>query len=226
MIGLFALSLFGLLALSSRLPSAPAATRLQLLALGDSYTIGEGVSQLDRWPNQLADLLRAGNLTIGDPQIIARTGWTTADLASALDQADLDPPYDLVTLLIGVNDQYQGLSPEEYRERCARLLSRAIELAGGRADRVLVLSIPDYGVTPFAQPLNPARISRAIEQFNTINRALAEQVGARYVDITPISRQAAGRSDLLAADRLHPSGVMYAKWARLALPAARAALQQ
>ena len=198
---------------------------VRLLALGDSYTIGEGVPVEERWPIQLIELLRAQGLTVAPPQIIAATGWTTSDLESAIERADMAPPYDLVTLLIGVNDQYRGWGADRYQDGFARLLHEAIDLAGGDAKRVIVLSIPDYGVTPFGRHRDPQAIRAAIDRFNEINRTLTQGVGARYVDITPLSREAADDPSLLAGDGLHPSGEMYARWARLALSVALAAVR-
>jgi lysophospholipase L1-like esterase len=208
------------------LPPAPAPGpgAMRFLALGDSYTIGESIDESQRWPVQLAAALRRSGVNISDPQIIARTGWTTANLSDAMDRAAPQGPYDLVGLLIGVNNQFQGRSEDEYRQQFADLLSRAVALAGGRAGRVLVLSIPDWGVTPYAKDAgaDPAAVGAAIDRFNAINRQLTLKAGAAYVDITPVSRQ---RRDLIADDGLHPSGEQYAKWVELALPAARSALQ-
>jgi lysophospholipase L1-like esterase len=200
------------------------AAQARFLALGDSYTIGEGVPAAERWPVQLAGLLHERGRPVNPPQIIARTGWTTSDLESALDQADLTPPYDLVTLLIGVNDQFRGWSANRYRDGFASLLGRAINLAGGDPQRVIVLSIPDYGVTPFGQRWDPQTIRSEIDRFNEINLELTQEAGARYVDVTPVSREAGGDPSLLASDGLHPSGKMYAQWAQSALPVALAVL--
>lgn len=177
------------------------------LALGDSYTIGESVPASERFPVQLA---RA--LGLGEPQIIAKTGWTTDELNAAIDAADPRGPFDLVTLLVGVNNQYRGRSADEYRTQFAALLDRAIGFAGGDAGKVIVVSIPDWGVTPFAEGRDRAKIAREIDQFNAINREEAAREGARWVDITPISR----RNDptLVAADGLHPSGKQYAEWVK------------
>jgi|SRR5579859_932512 len=198
---------------------------MRFLALGDSYTIGESVAPAERWPLQLTALLRNAGLALDDPQIVATTGWTTDELWAGIDRAAPRGPFELVSLLIGVNDQYRRRDASEYAAQFAVLLARAIEFAGGRPGRVVVLSIPDWGVTPFARGRDRAGIGRAIDQFNTLNREAAQGAGARYVDVTPISRQAAVDSALIAGDGLHPSGKMYAEWARLALPAARAALQ-
>lgn len=210
---------------SSSEPS-PAEGSLRYLALGDSYTIGEGATAAERWPVQLASLLRRQSLAVGEPQIIARTGWTVAELSAGIDAAAPRGPFDLVTLLIGVNDQYRGADPEAYRPAFARMLARAIALAGGDARRVVVLSIPDWGATPFARGSGraPARIAAEIERFNAVNRQEAQAAGVRFVDVTPTSRRAASEPALLARDGLHYAGPMYAEWARLTLPAVTEAL--
>lgn len=227
-----------LLALASML-AAPPAPPARHLALGDSYTIGESVPAAARWPNRLAELLRAEGIGLASPQIIARTGWTTDELAAALDQlergAAVDnaageaaappaPPYQLVSLLIGVNNQYRGRDVAEYRVQLDALLARAIAYAGGQAARVLVLSIPDWGATPFARGRDRARIAREIDAFNAAKRAACAAAGVAFVDITPLTREAAARPELVAGDDLHPSAMDYARWAQAALPAARAAL--
>lgn len=178
------------------------------LALGDSYTIGESVPAADRFPVQLARRLR-----LGEPEIIARTGWTVDELNRGIDAAGPRGTYQLVTLLIGVNDQYRGGTAEAYRPAFAAMLQRAVGFAGGEAKRVVVVSIPDWGVTPFAGGRDRAAIGAAIDQFNAVNRNETLRAGARYVDITPISRQAAGDRSLTAGDGLHPSGKMYTLWA-------------
>jgi len=198
---------------------------MRFLALGDSYTIGESVAAEERWPAQLAALLNAAGVEVSAPLIIAATGWTTDELAAGIDAADVRGPFDLVSLLIGVNNQYRGRDPEQYRAEFAGLLTRAIAFAGGEPSAVIVLSIPDWGVTPFANGRERAQIAAAIDAFNAINREAAEAAGARYVDVTPISRRAATDPALIAADGLHPSGAMYAEWARLALPLAREILK-
>jgi lysophospholipase L1-like esterase len=216
------LMLFGMALTSAAGPASQPAT-VRMLALGDSYTIGESVDASKRWPVQLAAALRSGGADVAEPTIIARTGWTTANLSDAMDHADLRGPYDLVGLLIGVNNQFQGRSEDEYRRQFSNLLVWAIALAGGRAGRVMVLSIPDWGVTPFAKQMgaDPAVVGAAIDRFDAINKELTAKARAIYVDITPLTRQ---RRDLVADDGLHPSGEMYAKWVEAALPAARTAL--
>jgi len=197
---------------------------LKFLALGDSYTIGESVDESQRWPVQLAAALQARGINIDSPTIIAQTGWTTGDLIQAMDDADPRGPFDLVGLLIGVNNQYQGRSEDEYREQFAQLLARAITLAGNQPSRVFVLSIPDWGVTPFARQMraNPKQVGGEIDRFNAINKDLSLKSGVGYVDITPLTRQ---NVQLVADDGLHPSGQMYAKWVEAALPVATKLLE-
>lgn len=197
----------------------------RFLALGDSYTIGEGVGAAHRWPSQLAALLRAEGLAVEAAEIVARTGWTTAELAAGIDAASPEGPYDLVSLQIGVNNQYRGLALADYRAELAALLERAIGLAGGDPGRVVVLSIPDWGITPFAASYDRSRIAAEIDAFNEVARAEAESRGAVFVDVTPLFRLAADDPGLLVGDGLHPSGAMYAEWARLVLPPAIDALR-
>jgi len=203
--------------------SAPAAD-VRILTLGDSYTIGEAVHADERWPMQLAGLLRTRGLIVSDPQIVARTGWTTGELAAGIDAAPPAAPFELVTLLIGVNDQYRGRPSAEYRAEFRSLLARATGFAGGRADHVIVISIPDWSVTPFAAGRDRAAIAHGIDVFNAINRQETAARGARYVDVAPVSRKAAQRTELIAHDGLHPSAAMYAEWVSLLLPVALAAL--
>ena len=190
------------------------------LALGDSYTIGESVAEADRWPNQLAR-----KLNIPQPVIIAKTGWTTDELNAAIDKADPHGPYDLVTLLIGVNNQYRGRDAEQYRREFAALLQRAIGFAGGNPRRVVVVSIPDWGVTPFAEGRDRAKIGREIDQFNAINREESARANAHWVDVTAISRRVATDRELVADDGLHPSAKMYAAWVGVITVEAEAALR-
>ena len=195
---------------------------VRYLALGDSYTIGEGVEDAGRWPAQLAARLRDAGITIDEPRIIATTGWTTDELAAAMDAAEPLGDWDFVSLLIGVNNQYRGRSVDEYVGEFHRLLRRAITLAGGRAQRVLVLSIPDWGVTPFAHASGRDRraIADDLDAYNAAARELCLAEGVAFVDITAISRtgEAAG---MLAEDGLHPSAAQYARWADAALPVAQ-----
>lgn len=201
---------------------------IRYLALGDSYTIGESVDESERWPMQLASLIESSpelTKSIGtsprevEVTIIARTGWTTDELWQGIQAREIQPPYELVSLLIGVNNQYRGRDREDYRAQFVFLLNKSIEYAGGKANRVFVLSIPDWGVTPFARGRDSQKIALEIDRFNAINRAEVEKAGAHYIDITPVSRDAFDDPLLIADDGLHPSGKMYAEWAKLALPA-------
>lgn len=192
----------------------------RFLALGDSYTIGESVEPTERWPMQLAARLRKEGIPVADPYIIARTGWTTDELNAAIDTEHPQGLFDMVTLLIGVNNQYRGRSADEYRGEFVGLLNRAIGFAGGKQSRVIVVSIPDWGVTPFAEGRDRTRIAEELELFNRIAQEEAEAVGAHFVDITVESRKAATNPLLTAPDNLHPSGLMYTAWTELILPVA------
>ena len=188
----------------------PIIDTLSYLALGDSYTIGQSVDEHDAFPYKLAGQLPGHKIT--GPTIIARTGWTTQQLISAIDNSDVkDKTYDIVTLLIGVNDQYGGGSQVDYRIKFVQVLNTAIKLARGNTKHVFVLSIPDYGVTPFAHG-DDARIGKEIDQFNDINRQESANAGVNYIDITPISKLAANNASLIADDGLHPSATMYQIW--------------
>jgi lysophospholipase L1-like esterase len=191
----------------------------RFLALGDSYTIGESVIADDCWPGMLSK-----RLGLDETQIIARTGWTTDELRAAIDDAHPVGPFDLVTLLIGVNDQYRGRDAQSYRGEFAILLDRAIAFAGDDAARVIVVSIPDWSVTPFASDRDRNQIAAEIDRFNLVNREEAGRAGAQYADIVKVSRQAGHEPELTAADRLHPSAAMYRRWIDIILPAARVAL--
>lgn len=200
---------------------------LRYLALGDSYSIGEGVEEADRWPMQLAARLREAGIAITDPRIIATTGWTTDELSAAMDATEPLGQWDFVSLLIGVNNQYRGRSVDDYVSEFAALLQRAIALSGGRANRALVLSIPDWGVTPFARAelRSPRRIALELDAFNTAARDVCEAHDVAFVDITGISRDGGDAADMLAADGLHPSAAQYARWTAEALPTVRELLQ-
>jgi len=201
------------------MPNAHAS--LTYLALGDSYTIGEGVPAQERWPMQYVAALRKSGEHIADPQIIARTGWTTDELSAAIDTAkahgELHAGYDLVTLSIGVNNQYRGRDIANYRKEFSALLERAIALARGRHDHVLVLSIPDWGVTPFARSSgrDRAQIARELDAFNAAAEQICTAHDVAWMDITPLTREAGAEPAMLADDGLHPSGAMYARWVEL-----------
>lgn len=203
------------------LPSpAPAAPARRYLALGDSYTIGESVSARVRFPVLLTESLRQNNIAIDDPQIIARTGWTTGELAAAIDEADPQGPFDLVTLLIGVNNQYRGYDIDEYRVEFRALLQRAVAFAGGNATHVIAVSIPDWGASPYAGGQDEQKIAGEIDAFNAVNREETRLAGARYVNVTEISRLAVDDRTLIAGDGLHPAGKMYRLWVEKILPEA------
>jgi lysophospholipase L1-like esterase len=187
---------------------------LRYLALGDSYTIGEGVPAADRWPEQWARALRATGTAIDAPRIIARTGWTTDELSAAMDAEEPLGQWDLATLLIGVNDQYRGRPVAQFRETVVPLLARVLALVGGRPDRVLVLSIPDWGVTPFARASgrDVSQIADELDAYNDATRHACAAQGVTWLDITGLTRDAGMRRDMLVDDGLHPSGKMYAAW--------------
>ena len=200
---------------------------LRYLALGDSYTIGESVPEEGRWPVQLAAALRERGVPLAPPRIIATTGWTTDELSAAMDAAEPLGQWDFASLLIGVNNQYRGRPVDEYRGGFAALLDRTIQLAGGRADRVLVLSIPDWGVTPFGQASgrDTAAIARELDAYNAAAAAECAARGVAFVDITPASRSPGDQPERLADDGLHPSAQAYADWTALALPFAERLLR-
>ncbi len=194
------------------------------LALGDSYTIGQSVAANERFPAQTVSLLKQQGINLNDPVYIAQTGWTTANLQSAI--ANQNPPstFDVVSLLIGVNDQYQGMDTSGYALRFTQLLEKAIQLAGGKKSNVFVLSIPDYSATPFVAPVNKSKVSVEINWFNAINKRITESYNVNYTDITPSTREAATNTALVANDNLHPSGLEYKKWADMLAPKMRTVL--
>ncbi len=191
---------------------------LNYLALGDSYTIGEAVTESQSFPYQLYSALNDQGLNVQPPTIIATTGWTTDELINAIANSGIaDKKFDIVTLLVGVNDQYRHLSKDDYKIKFAQVLNTAINFAHGDASRVFVLSIPDWGVTPFANGQDSI-IGPEIDQFNAINKVESLRAGVHYIDITAISREAATDPSLIAPDGLHPSGLMYLQWVKLLAP--------
>ena len=196
-------------------PVVPQERPLRFLALGDSYTIGEAVEYAGCWPVQLAELLRKDDLKVDEPVIVAKTGWTTDELMAGITEARPEGLFDLVSLLVGVNNQYRGRDAEEYRGEFDALLERAVRFAGGERTSVVVLSIPDWGATPFAEGKDRKIIATEIDRFNRINREEAQRAGVRYLDITGISREVTDDPALLAGDGLHPSGKMYERWVRM-----------
>ena len=194
-------------------PSTPADS-INYLALGDSYTIGQSVDEQARYPMQARAILREDSINVSVPEIIARTGWTTSDLITRLNTTfTLKKEYDIVSLLIGVNNQYQHLSQDQYKDEFTLLLNKAIGYAGNKKNRVFVLSIPDYSVTPFASGYNQPVIAKEINEFNAINKQITQAAGCIYIDITPSTREAANDPSLICPDGLHPSGAEYRKWA-------------
>ncbi len=195
-----------------------ASTALRYLALGDSYTIGQSVSEMDRFPAQTVKMLAGNNINIDSIQYIATTGWTTVNLIDAISAQNPPHTFDIVTLLIGVNDQYQGMDTASYRPHFTTLLNTSVALAANRPERVFVLSIPDYSATPFVPSSDKARVRKEIDQFNAINKEITLAHNIAYIDITPASREALSDPSLVANDGLHPSGKQYAKWVALLAP--------
>jgi lysophospholipase L1-like esterase len=183
------------------------------LALGDSYTIGESVLLQNSFPYQTVQLLRKQEYNFSAPEIIAKTGWTTDELEKGIKQYKFLPKYDFVTLLIGVNNQYRGREVMEYKMEFEELLKKAIAYSNNKTSRVVVLSIPDYSVTPFAQNMDKEKIVREIEVYNSVTKALSIQYKINFIDITPGSREAEKDPELVAEDKLHPSQKEYKKWA-------------
>lgn len=186
---------------------------LTYLALGDSYSIGESVLLYQSFPYQVVQFLRKKGLNFSAPEIIAKTGWTTDELSAGIATCRFLPQYNYVTLLIGVNNQYRGRSVEEYKVEFEALLNQALQFTDNKKERVIILSIPDYSVTPFAQNMDKEKIAREIDLFNSVNKAVSIQYKVHYIDITPESRGAAEDPSFVAEDQLHPSAKAYKKWA-------------
>lgn len=184
--------------------------KFNYLALGDSYTIGESVLESERFPVQLVKRLQADSINIEDPQIIATTGWTTDELLAAIKEKNIKDTFNIVTLLIGVNNQYRGRDAENYRGELKQLIDIAVKYAGGNKDNVFVLSIPDWGVTPFAEGKDRNKIAAEIDLYNKVKKEECEKAGIKYYDITEISL--IKDQSLTASDGLHPSGKMYGLW--------------
>jgi len=184
------------------------------LALGDSYTIGESVPLFKSFPYQAVQLLRKKEFNFNAPEIIAKTGWTTDELQDGINNSTLLSKYDFVTLLIGVNNQYRGRDAIEYKQQYEEILKKAIEFSNGKKDHVIIISIPDYSVTAHAQSMDTEKISREIEVYNSISKALSIQYKVQYVDITAGSKAAKDDLSLVASDGLHPSEKEYTKWAK------------
>ncbi len=202
----------------TKLEKQTAQKTFKYLALGDSYTKGESVPLNKSFPHQLLDELKKGStIKEGEVKIIAQTGWTTTNLKNAIESENDKSSYDLVTLLIGVNNQYQNKAITLYEKEFAELLETAIKMAGGDKNKVVVVSIPDYGYTPFGSD-NQANISKGIDAYNNTCKQITIKKAITFVDITTISRKAKSRPELVAADGLHPSSIMYKEWVDLMLP--------
>ena len=188
-------------------------SKFSFLALGDSYTIGEGVNENERWPNQFVEVADENGLDFEKPEIIAETGWKTYDLLNALSQTNFTQKYDYVSLLIGVNNQFNSRSIDEFEEDLSKLMDKMNSLKKSNGN-IIILSIPDWGYTPFGNSYNREVISSEINLFNNSLINFANSNGLKYVDVTEISRRALNESNLLASDNLHPSGLMYLEWAK------------
>ncbi|MEO7215818.1 SGNH/GDSL hydrolase family protein [Mucilaginibacter sp.] len=200
-------------------PAPVYADNLTYLALGDSYTIGEAVEATKSFPYQLAAQLKLSGHLTGNPDIIARTGWTTGELISVINASGTaSKKYSIVTLLIGVNNQYRGNSKDVYRTEFIQLLNTAITYADGNKNHVFVVSIPDWGSTPYANGYDRNKIAADIDAFNAINKAETDKQGVAYIDITTISKKAATDASLNASDGLHPSAAMYSLWVNAIAP--------
>lgn len=198
---------------------------VRLLALGDSYTVGTAVDAGDRWVTRLVERLRTDGLEVADPRVVAADGWPSDRLAAAVERRSLEPPYDLVTLLVGANDAYRGRPVEDFRPKFVALLERAVELAGGDPASVVVVTIPDYSVTPHVEARARADHAERLEAYNRVVEREAAAAGARLADVVPVSRAAADDADLLADDDLHPSAEQYERWLDRIYPVARSALE-
>jgi lysophospholipase L1-like esterase len=195
----------------------PAAKKYYYLALGDSYTIGESVPAVDNFPSQVVNSMLNNAIPFYPARIIAKTGWTTDELEAGIVTANTSDPlrsaYDFVSLLIGVNNQYRGRTVNNYKPEFEALLKKAILYAGNKANHVVVLSIPDWGITPFAAGRNKSQIAAEIDAYNAANKEIALRYNVHYIDITSWTREAANDASLLAPDGLHPSGIEYKRWA-------------
>ena len=186
---------------------------LTYLALGDSYTIGEGVPIYESFPYQTVQLLRQHGHDVNAAEIVAKTGWTTDELETNIAKTQFKKNYDFVSLLIGVNNQYRGRNTDEYSIQFEELLKKSIKLAGNKHENVFVISIPDWGATPFAEGRDRKKIASEIDAFNNINKKIASQYNVPYIEITNGSRDAISNGLLVTKDKLHPSALEYKKWA-------------
>ena len=190
----------------------------KFLALGDSYTIGQSVEVNERWPVQFLKELKATTNVIDTLQIIAQTGWRVDQLKEAMNSSDLEPPYGIVSLLIGVNNQYQGQNANDFRPEFIEILEKSLKLVENRTERLFVISIPDWGASPYGFGFDRAKVSKEINEFNSVVKEASEKRGLRYFNITTISRRALIDRTLIASDGLHPSGKMYKLWVDKMIP--------
>lgn len=188
------------------------------LALGDSYTIGELVPMSENFPYQLVRMLRKEHVDVADPVIIAKTGWTTDELAESIREHNITDTFSFVTLLIGVNNQYRGRDVENYKQEFTQLIDQAIGFAGGNANHVFVVSIPDWGVTPFAEGKDRAQVAKEIDAYNAAKKSIAEEKKCHFTEITESTRHNGNNALYLAEDKLHPSAKEYEIWATKLLP--------
>ena len=212
---------------TSEIPTSTSAqNNISYLALGDSYTIGESVAEQERWPLQLTQKLRDSAYSVQSPKIIARTGWRTDELLAAMDEQLGEEKYDLVSILIGVNNQYQGRDLEQFQEELELIIQQAIQKSKNGAENVFVVSIPDYSVTPFAQGSNVDEIAHEIMVYNERCMVTSSNYGVKYFYITDISEEAATNPDFVADDGLHPSGEMYRRWVERIFPEVKQMLEE
>ena len=196
------------------------------LALGDSYTIGEQVPVKENFPNQAVQLLRKQNIEVADPMIIATTGWTTDELAASIREHNIKETFSFVSLLIGVNNQYRGRSVESYKEEYTQLLNTAIAFANSKPEDVFVLSIPDWGATPFADGRDKEKIAYEIDAYNAACKQITLAHKCHFIDITPSTRENGHKTEYVAGDGLHPSAKEYTIWSEMLADEVRKTLKK
>ena len=193
--------------------NSPSESPYSFIALGDSYTIGEGVNEDERWPNQFVDVAYESGVDFDQPMIIAETGWKTYDLLNAINQTNFTKKYDYISLLIGVNNQFNSRPIDEFEEDLNKLMDEMKRIKKNDGS-IIIISIPDWGYTPFGESSDMSDISEQINLFNSSLRKFATTNGLKYVDVTEISRRGINEPDLITNDNLHPSGIMYLEWAK------------
>ncbi len=196
------------------------------LALGDSYTIGEQVPVKENFPHQAVQLLRKQNIEVADPMIIATTGWTTDELAASIREHNIKETFSFVSLLIGVNNQYRGRSVESYKEEYTQLLNTAIAFANNKPEDVFVLSIPDWGATPFADGRDKEKIAYEIDAYNAACKQITLAHRCHFIDITPSTRENGHKTEYVAGDGLHPSAKEYTIWSEMLADEVRKTLKK